>query len=85
MLRVAVTGATGRMGRAIVQALQASEDDTLVLAAAIHRPDSSLLGTDVGEVAGIGKLGVPIVSGIEEVEFDVLIDFSPIELSLIHI
>lgn len=79
MLRVAVTGATGRMGRAIVQALQASEDETLVLAAAIHRPDSSLLGTDVGEVAGIGKLGVPIVSGIEEVEFDVLIDFSPIE------
>jgi 4-hydroxy-tetrahydrodipicolinate reductase len=48
------------------------------LAAAIERPESSLLGADAGELAGLGKNGITIVGDIAEVinDFDVLIDFS---------
>ena len=76
MTRVAVTGAGGRMGKTLIEAITMAPDAHL--SAAIERPDSSLLGTDAGELAGIGKNGIPIVSSIDEVidHFDVLIDFT---------
>jgi 4-hydroxy-tetrahydrodipicolinate reductase len=74
--RIAVTGAAGRMGKTLVEAI--ANGDGMVLGAAIERPQSSLIGTDSGEVAGIGKNGVAIVSDIATVvdDFDVLIDFT---------
>jgi 4-hydroxy-tetrahydrodipicolinate reductase len=50
----------------------------LSVSAAIERPDSSLLGTDAGELAGVGKLGVTVVGDLNDVvnDFDVLIDFT---------
>ncbi len=76
MTRIAVTGAAGRMGKHLIEAIQQHEGATL--AAAIERPDSSLLGSDAGELAGIGKSGIKIVGDIRKVlnDFDVLIDFS---------
>lgn len=76
MTRIAVTGAAGRMGKHLIEAIQ--QQDGAVLSAAIERPDSSLLGTDAGELAGIGKSGVKVVGDIRSVlnDFDVLIDFS---------
>jgi len=76
MTRIAVTGAAGRMGKHLIEAIQQQEGTTL--AVAIERPDSSLLGSDAGELAGIGKNGVKIVGDIRSVlnDFDVLIDFS---------
>lgn len=73
-VKVAVTGFGGRMGRALAQALVQSE--VAELSAAIVRPESSLVGADAGEVAGLGNLGLPIVGSLEKAEFDVLIDFS---------
>ncbi len=75
-IRVAVTGAAGRMGRILIEALQVA--DTLELGAAIERPDSSVLGADAGELAGVGTLGVKLVGSITEVvnDFELLIDFS---------
>jgi len=75
-VRVAVIGAAGRMGRAHVQAVQ--ETEGMVLAAAIERAGSTLVGADVGELAGLGKLGVSIVDSLDAVkdQFDVLIDFT---------
>ncbi len=55
MTRVAVTGAAGRMGKTIIEAVQ--QADHLSLTAAIVQPGSSLIGADVGELAGVGKLG----------------------------
>ncbi|WGO99809.1 4-hydroxy-tetrahydrodipicolinate reductase [Saccharophagus degradans] len=74
--RIAVTGAAGRMGKALIEAVCQSEDT--VLGAAIVAPDSSLVGADAGELAGVGKLGVAIVNDISTVvaDFDVLIDFT---------
>ena len=76
MTRIAIAGAGGRMGRALVQAVVATEG--AVLAAALERPDSSLLGADAGELAGVGTLGVKVTGDLAAVtgDFDVLIDFS---------
>ncbi len=81
-MRVAITGAAGRMGRAIIEAVHCS--DTLVVGAAIERRDSSWLGNDAGEVAGVGRLGVVFVSDLIEVveNFDVLIDFTTPEATM---
>ncbi len=53
-----VVGAGGRMGRALIQAIQQAEGATL--AAAIEQRGSPLVGQDAGELAGVGKLGVAI-------------------------
>lgn len=82
MMRVAVIGAAGRMGKQLIEAVHQTEG--LVVSAAIDRPDSSLIGADAGELAGIGKLGVPLVGKIESVvsDFDVLIDFTTPETTV---
>lgn len=76
MTRIAINGAAGRMGRVLIEAL--GQHSGLVLGAAIERPDSSLLGADSGELAGIGRNGVGVVGSLERAigDFDVLIDFS---------
>jgi len=75
-VRIAITGAAGRMGKTLIEAV--TLNDQAVLAAAIERPESSLVGADAGELAGVGKLGVKVVGDIKEViaDFDVLIDFT---------
>lgn len=76
MIKIAVTGASGRMGRILIEAVALGENTEL--SAAIERPGSSLIGADAGELAGIGKNGITIVDDIENVinDFDVLIDFT---------
>ncbi|MCV6611646.1 MAG: 4-hydroxy-tetrahydrodipicolinate reductase [Amphritea sp.] len=85
MIRVAVTGAAGRMGKTNIEALHAA--DGVELGAAIVEPDSSLIGADAGEVAGVGKLGVSIVGSLQEVlnDFDVLIDFTAPQATLANL
>ena len=76
MTRIAITGAAGRMGKMLIEAIEQAEGAEL--AAAIERPDSSLIGADAGELAGVGKKGVTIVSDLAQVtdQFDVLVDFT---------
>jgi 4-hydroxy-tetrahydrodipicolinate reductase len=85
MIRVAIVGAAGRMGKTLIEAVQAAEG--LELGAATERPDSSLIGTDAGEVAGVGKLGVAIAGGLAEVvdDFDVVIDFTAPVSTMAHL
>lgn len=82
MIRVAVTGAAGRMGKANIEAIQMAEG--IELGAAIVEPGSTLLGADAGEVAGVGKLGVAMVGSLADAvaDFDVLIDFTAPEVTL---
>ncbi|WP_025731825.1 4-hydroxy-tetrahydrodipicolinate reductase [Carnimonas nigrificans] len=75
MTRVVVLGAAGRMGRMLVQAVHAMEGAQLV--AAVVRPGSSLLGADIGEICGLGKIGVAATGTLgESADFDVIIDFT---------
>lgn len=76
MQRIAVMGAAGRMGKTLIEAVQQAADARL--SAAIDRPDSTLVGADVGELAGVGRLGLTLVGDLQAVveQFDVLIDFT---------
>ena len=75
-VRIAVTGAAGRMGKTLIEAIANAEGCKLT--AALERPDSSLIGVDAGELAGLGKNGVMVSGDLAKVvdQFDVLIDFS---------
>lgn len=85
MLRVAVTGVTGRMGKTIVEAI--SNTDGVVLGAASDRSSSPALGQDVGPLCGLSPLGISVVDDLDECQqdFDVLIDFSSPESSMKHV
>lgn len=84
-VRVAIVGVAGRMGRALVEA--ACNHQHIKLGAAIGRAGSSLIGADVGELAGVGKLNVIIMDSLDYAvdDFDVLIDFTSPDASLIHL
>ncbi len=81
-IRVAITGASGRMGRTLIEA--AIDNEGIALGAAIERPGSSLIGVDAGELVARGALSVALVDDVEAVmdQFDVLIDFTSPESSL---
>ncbi len=74
--RIGVTGAAGRMGRTLTEAI--TNADGLVVAAAIERPESNFIGADVGELAGLGALNVKVVGELATVidDIDVLVDFT---------
>jgi 4-hydroxy-tetrahydrodipicolinate reductase len=76
-MRLAIVGASGRMGRTLVRlAHAAAAADGLDVVCAVGMSD---VGRDVGELAGIGAIGTCVVDGlaaIEHAKADVVIDFS---------
>lgn len=83
MTKIAIAGAAGRMGRALIEATQAAE--FAMLAAAIERNGHPLLGQDIGEIAGVGKLSVVLSDDLNAATFDVLIDFTAPEATLMNV
>lgn len=85
MLNIAITGAGGRMGRALIQAVAANDRTTLTVATV--SPSSTLAGSDAGEVAGIGKVGVPLTTHLNDGlhQADIVIDFTTPEATLNHL
>lgn len=81
-IRLAIVGASGRMGRQLIEATQQAQGVTL--GAALVREGSTLLGADAGELAGIGHTGVVLHHSLEAVvdDFDVVIDFTRPEATL---
>jgi 4-hydroxy-tetrahydrodipicolinate reductase len=73
MIHVAVSGACGRMGRALIKFIQESDD--LQLAGAVETPGHPCLGTDAGALAGVAALQVPLSDKLPET-CDVVVDFS---------
>jgi 4-hydroxy-tetrahydrodipicolinate reductase len=73
------------MGRNLIQAVNQSPG--LELTAATERPDSEWIGMDAGEIAGVGKLGVPLSHSLTKVvdQFDVMIDFTGPEATMVHL
>lgn len=73
--RIAIAGASGRMGRRLV-ALGHNTGGRQVVAA-ITRPDDPLLHADAGAIAVVGDIGVKLRSDVDPSSaIDVLIDFS---------
>ena len=83
-LRVAVAGASGRMGRMLVEAIQNSKDCTLT--AALDLPGSPALGTDAAAFLGQTS-GALIESDLRAAlsKADFLIDFTRPEGTLTHL
>jgi 4-hydroxy-tetrahydrodipicolinate reductase len=72
--RIAIAGASGRMGRMLVEAALA--DPAVEIAVALDRADSPELGRDCGEFLG-RRTGVGIASDLARLsEAEVLIDFT---------
>ncbi len=83
MMKVIVTGASGRMGRMLVRAV--AEFPEAELAGASERSGSGFVGGDAGKAAGIGALGVILTDDISTCPgADVLIDFTTPEACLAH-
>ncbi len=80
MTRIAVVGATGRMGLCLIKAAA----QNAVLTAVVSQ---TAAGKDAGELAGIGALNLPIAADLTSVinEFDVLIDFTRPESSMTYL
>jgi 4-hydroxy-tetrahydrodipicolinate reductase len=85
MSRIAIVGAAGRMGRTLVQAVH--ETPGLHLTVAVERLGSSLVGADAGELAGVGRLNVPVEDDLAAAvgRFDTLIDFTTPAATLAHL
>ncbi|MCX7086179.1 MAG: 4-hydroxy-tetrahydrodipicolinate reductase [Methylococcales bacterium] len=82
MIRIAVVGASGRMGLCLIKAAVLADKTTL--SAAVSRPGSSAINKDAGDLAGIGTLGITVVDDLTAVldQFDVLIDFTRPDTSM---
>ena len=84
-LNLIVCGAGGRMGTAVVRAIQQSAGTSLV--AAIDKAGSPRLGKDAGEISAAGNLGITVSDKIEPYlkPGTVIIDFTRPEASLTYI
>jgi len=83
-LKVAVCGASGKMGRALIACIK--DDDALTLGGALELPGNPHLGKDAGGLLGF-ESGVVITSDVDVVTSwaDVLIDFTRPEGTLDHL
>ncbi|WP_294035851.1 4-hydroxy-tetrahydrodipicolinate reductase [uncultured Moraxella sp.] len=72
-LNIGIMGASGRMGRMLIQATL--DNPNTALKGAFVRSISSLIGADSGEFIGVAKTGVPLAT-LDLTGVDVLIDFS---------
>ncbi len=76
-INVAVIGAAGRMGRALVRAVSELPDQ-LRVSGAVASTASKFAGQDAGELAGVGRIDVPVTDDLAAAlaRADVAIDFS---------
>ena len=83
-IRVAIAGASGRMGRMLIEAVRASGD--CVLAGALDIASSPAIGSDATAFLGVAS-GVPITADVRAglANADVLIDFTRPEGTLEHL
>lgn len=81
-LGIIICGAGGRMGGAVIRAVQQSRAVKLV--AAIDRAGSQRTGKDAGEISGVGNIGIPVSNRIDPAlkPNSVIIDFTSPEASL---
>jgi 4-hydroxy-tetrahydrodipicolinate reductase len=72
-IKIAITGAAGRMGRRLLALALA--DAQFQIVGAMERPDHGEQGRDAGELAAAGAIGVPLTFDLRPTP-DVLIDFT---------
>ncbi|MDI6764519.1 MAG: 4-hydroxy-tetrahydrodipicolinate reductase [Thermodesulfobacteriota bacterium] len=79
-VKAIVVGAAGKMGNRIIHIIK--ETPSIELVRAIERSDHPSIGRDIGEIIGLGKLGIPLEGKIKKEGGDVVINFSNPQTSL---
>ena len=82
MTRIAVVGAAGRMGRELCRA--ALDTEGIELVGGTEEPEAPELGTDLGELCGVGKLHIAATEDPPE-EAEVLVEFTTPEATVEHL
>ena len=81
VLRVAVTGASGRMGQAVARAVSAEPE--MELACLVARPGSRLVGSSAASIVGDENCPITVSDALDLEAIDVLIDFTLPESSVV--
>jgi 4-hydroxy-tetrahydrodipicolinate reductase len=79
-IKAIVVGAAGKMGGRVIHIIK--ETPSVKLFRAIERSDHPSVGKDIGEVIGLGKMGVILESSLKKGGGDVIINFSSPQASL---
>lgn len=82
MTRIAIVGPSGRMGQCLTKA--SVQNAKTELTVAVARPGSAAIGSDAGELAGLGAVSVVTGDDLATMtdQFDVLIDFTRPDASM---
>ena len=82
MIKIVVIGAGGRMGKTVVACVEDTQGVSIT--GGTEHIGHSAIGSDLGELAGIGKKGIFIVENVEEAlaDCDVVIDFTTPDSSI---
>ena len=86
MRSVVVAGAAGRMGKRLVDLVNVQAG--LKVVGALEYSEHPLLGKDAGEIAGIGRLEVPLVGSLHKLDgngAEVMIDFTTPQATLANL
>src|SRR4030043_1434818 len=75
-----VVGAAGKMGGRVIHIIK--ETPSVKLARAVERSDHPSVGVGIGDVIGLGKMGVILESSLKKGGVDVIINFSNPQASL---
>ncbi|MFP3983545.1 MAG: 4-hydroxy-tetrahydrodipicolinate reductase [Desulfurivibrionaceae bacterium] len=80
--RVIVAGAGGRMGRRICEIV--NRNHQLELSGGFEHKDSPSVGSDIGELGGFGRIGIPVSPDLTSIidQGDVIIDFTAPEATM---
>ncbi|MBJ3764131.1 4-hydroxy-tetrahydrodipicolinate reductase [Maribius pontilimi] len=83
-MKIVVTGVSGRMGRMLVDTIDATEGATL--AGAVERPGHDWIGQDLGQASGAAARGIVVSDDLAAVlrEADVAIDFTAPAATVAH-
>lgn len=75
MTKIAITGSAGRMGLRLIAV--GHENPQVQIVSAVERQGAPQVGRDAGEIAGVGKIGVPVATTLtKDAQIDVVIDFT---------
>jgi len=82
--KMGVVGCGGRMGRMLIAEIAASEG--CAVAGGSEAPGSGYVNQDIGELAGIGRIGIPIGENVESVikQSEVILEFTSPEATAEH-
>jgi len=86
MIRIAIAGAAGRMGRTLIEAVSQHKEQMRVTAATVLK-DDPMLGMDVATLIGAEPGGIVTVASLTDTDsdFDILIDFTEPDATIGHL